>query len=79
MARASDLELPLEQRRCGVWVVDTESGKTVAFVEFQGQVQEIFSVLLLPGAAFPEIADDADLIRRSFVLPDQALRDVPRQ
>jgi uncharacterized protein (TIGR03032 family) len=48
--------LPLEKRRCGVWVVDTETGKTLAFVEFRGEVQEIFSVVVAPGVRFPEIA-----------------------
>ena len=30
------------ERCCGVWVVDLRDGKTVAFLRFEGGVQEIF-------------------------------------
>jgi uncharacterized protein (TIGR03032 family) len=61
---------------CGVWVVDTRSGES-AFVRFSGIVQEIFDVQLLP-YRFPEIAEPGDRqVASSFVLPDDALADVP--
>lgn len=67
-----------EQRCCGVWVIDTTSGATIGFVKFEGAVQEIFDIQLLPGIAYPDILEpDADLIGASFVLSDEARADVP--
>lgn len=69
-----------EERCCGVWVIDIRSGATVGFVKFEGAVQEIFDVQLLPGIVYPDILEpDADLIGASFVLSDEALADVPQQ
>lgn len=42
-------------RKCGVWVVDTRSGDTVAFLDFQASVEEIFDLQLLPGFRSPTI------------------------
>jgi uncharacterized protein (TIGR03032 family) len=68
----------LQERTCGVWVVDLGSGKTVAFVRFEEAVQEIFAVQVVPGMRFPELVHDDDaLIADSFVLPDEALIAVP--
>ena len=69
--------LPLEERRCGVWVVDTRSGQIVAFLRFEAGVQEIFAVQVLPGIRYPEILTDEDThVANSFMLPDEALKDV---
>jgi uncharacterized protein (TIGR03032 family) len=69
--------LPLEQRRCGVWVVDTRSGQIVAFLRFEAGVQEIFAVQVLPGLRFPDVlTDDQPAVANSFMLPDEALADV---
>ena len=58
------------QRRCGVWVVDTGTGATVAFLRFEGAVQEIFDVQLLRGVRWPELVEpDDDLTGSTFVLP----------
>jgi uncharacterized protein (TIGR03032 family) len=66
-----------KQRNCGVWVVDVRNGRTVAFLRFLGDVQEIFAVQVLPGAQFPEIVtDDEKTLSHSFVLPDECLKDV---
>lgn len=68
----------LEERTCGVWVVNIESGQTVAFCRFEEGVQEIFAVELLVGVRFPDLVNhDADLIGRSYVLGDDALGQVP--
>ncbi|WP_228060388.1 MULTISPECIES: TIGR03032 family protein [unclassified Coleofasciculus] len=70
----------LEERICGVWVVNIETGQTVAFLKFEEAVQEIFAVQVLPGIRFPEIIDwDEKLIASSYVLPDEALADVPQE
>ena len=68
----------LEERTCGVWVVNIEIGQVVAFCRFEEGVQEIFAVELLSGSRFPDLVNhDADLIGRSYVLSDSALRQVP--
>ncbi|MCU1591181.1 MAG: hypothetical protein JWP11_2437 [Frankiales bacterium] len=68
------------ERASGVWVVDITTGKTVAFLKFDGIVQEIFDVQLLPGYRYPEIGEpESDLVTSSFVLPDAALADVPER
>ncbi len=67
----------LQERTCGVWVVDLRSGNTAAFVRFEDAVQEIFAVQVLPGVRFPDLIDDEELIADSFVLPDEALGAVP--
>jgi uncharacterized protein (TIGR03032 family) len=70
-------QLEPSERRCGVWVVDTRTGETVAFVRFEGAVQEIFDVQLVPGVRWPEVGEiDSELTAGSFVLPDAAMPDV---
>jgi uncharacterized protein (TIGR03032 family) len=67
-----------QERTCGVWVVDVRSGRTVAFLRFEAAVQEIFAVLVLPGLRFPEVlTEDQERIASSFILPAEALADVP--
>ena len=68
----------LEERTCGVWVVNIETGETVAFCRFEEGVQEIFAVELLAGTRFPDLVNhDPDLVGRSYVLGDEALEQVP--
>jgi uncharacterized protein (TIGR03032 family) len=68
----------LEERTCGVWVLNIETGETVAFCRFEDAVQEIFAVELLAGSLFPDLVNhDVELVGRSYVLDDQALADVP--
>jgi uncharacterized protein (TIGR03032 family) len=67
------------ERTCGVWVVDIRNGQTVAFLKFEDAVQEIFAVSALRGIVFPDlIHDDPEITGHSFVLPDDALREVPQ-
>jgi uncharacterized protein (TIGR03032 family) len=66
------------ERQSGVWVVDLRSGRTVGFLRFSEQVQEIFAVQVLDGIRFPEIMADDDRTTGAFVLPDEALNQVPR-
>ncbi len=70
-------EQALEERLCGVWVVNIETGQTIGFVQFQDAVQEIFAVEIL-SARYPELVnDDRELLAGSFELPESALADVP--
>ena len=52
-------ELPIAkqgiERCCGVWVVDIETGKTVARLMFKGDVHEIFAVSILANTRYPEV------------------------
>ena len=73
--------LPLTQRdeprRCGVWIVDTSTGRTVGFLQFEGSVREVFDVQVV-GARMPELLElDDALLGRSFVLPADAEPLVP--
>ena len=70
--------LPVEERMCGLWVVDTRTTQTVAFLQFKAGVQEVFAVQVLP-VRFPDILSesDDDIAANAFVLPDDALADVP--
>ena len=65
--------LPLTQRgeprRCGVWIIDTSTGQTVGFLQFEGAVREVFDVQVL-GALMPEILElDDALLNGSFIVP----------
>ena len=66
------------ERTCGVCAVDLASGNVVALLRFEDTVQEVFAVQVLPGRRYPDlINDDAEFLENSFVLPDEALGDVP--
>jgi uncharacterized protein (TIGR03032 family) len=68
--------IPVEERRCGVWVVDTRSGQTMGFLHFTGGVQEVFAIQVLP-MRFPDLlTDDHPGVEKAFVLPDDAMADV---
>jgi len=59
-----------EELQCGVWVIDTETGESVGNLTFEGLVQEIFEVALLPGMRYPELIEPgAPLADSAFVLP----------
>ncbi|HKG35534.1 MAG TPA: TIGR03032 family protein [Solirubrobacterales bacterium] len=60
----------VDERLCGVWAVDLESGRIVGFLRFEDLVQEIFDVALLPAVRFPEVAEmGSSAVTRSFSLP----------
>lgn len=69
-----------EDRTCGVWVVDLETGQVVAWLKFEDAVQEIFAVEVLSSARFPDVViDDRAILAGSFILPDQALVDAAQE
>jgi hypothetical protein len=74
-------KIPVEERACGMWVVDTRTGQTAAFLRFEAGVREVFAVQVLPGIAFPDLLNEEqdDHIANSFVLPDEAMADVPKE
>lgn len=68
------------ERNCGVWVVDIRNGQLVGFLKFEDAVQEIFAVSIVSGATYPELINtDKKLVASSFVLPDEALQEVPSE
>jgi uncharacterized protein (TIGR03032 family) len=69
---------PLEERYCGVWVVNIQTGKIIAYVKFEDAVQEIFAVIVLPGMLHPDVInDEPHLIADSFLVPDETMEFVP--
>ncbi|MEO1069698.1 MAG: TIGR03032 family protein, partial [Cyanobacteria bacterium J06638_6] len=67
----------LTERICGVWVVNLDTAKIIAFLQFEDAVQEIFAVQVLVGTRFPELLIDNDgLVDSAYVLPDEALAEV---
>lgn len=67
-----------EERTCGVWVLNTETGETLGFCQFEEGVQEIFAVEVLPGVRFPDLVNhDSEIVGQSYVLGDEALAEVP--
>jgi len=64
-----------QDRKCGVWVVDIETGETVGFLVFSSGVQEIFSVQLVPWS-YPALLDlDDPLLHTSYSIPNDAIKD----
>ncbi len=60
----------LEERLCGVAVLDIRTGKTLGTLRFENIVQEIFDVQVLDGLRYPEIVEpDSDVAGFSFILP----------
>jgi uncharacterized protein (TIGR03032 family) len=58
-----------EPRYCGIWVVDMRSGVIAAFLRFEGAVQEIFGVEILPFVHPEMINECGPVMDSSFVLP----------
>ncbi|MGC1310005.1 MAG: TIGR03032 family protein [Phormidesmis sp.] len=73
--------LPLTERQetriCGVWVVNIETGQTLAHLKFESGVEEIFAVQALRGICFPEVMPEGEaLVGKSYALPPSALAEV---
>lgn len=69
-------DLPLEQRSSGIWIVDLRNGKIAGYVKFEDAVQEIFAVQVLKRKYPDVIVEVGPHLSSSFVLPDEALKDV---
>ena len=67
----------LPERCCGVWVVDLRDARPVAFLRFEGTVQEIFDVQVLHGIRYPEIVLLPQVeAATTYVIPDEAWPDL---
>jgi uncharacterized protein (TIGR03032 family) len=70
----------LEERICGVWIVNIETGETLGNVQFTSGVEEIFAVKIFRNAKFPEVLGlDDKLLFTSFMIPEKDLKDVAQQ
>jgi len=70
-------DVPLSERCCGVWVVNIQTGQTIAYLKFEDAVQEVFAVTVAPNKRYPDVIDEHDeRINGSFILPDEALAQV---
>jgi uncharacterized protein (TIGR03032 family) len=67
-----------DERNCGVWVVDTQTGAIVGLLRFRGAVQEIFDVKVLPGITWPTMVSDPDVLASSFVLSPSAMEQLAK-
>jgi len=60
-------------RDSGVWVVDLNTERVVAFLKFTAGIQEVFSVCVLP-SRFPDVLPGDDpLTQQTYVLRDELL------
>ena len=67
-----------EDRTCGVWVLNIETGETLGFCRFEEGVQEIFAVEAMAGMRFPDLVNhDPKIVGSAYVLSDEALSSVP--
>jgi len=63
-----------QERQCGIYIVDIEAQQVLGFVVFSGEVQEIFSVQILP-ASLPVIMEMEDpLLRSTYSIPEESLK-----
>ncbi len=69
--------LAADDRTCGVCAIDLTTGRVAALLRFEGGVQEVFAVTVLPGRRYPElVTDDEALLENSFVVPTDCLDEV---
>ncbi len=68
------LNTRVEEKRCGVAVVDVIARKQVGLLEFKTVVDEVFDVQLIR-ARWPEVVDvESGLLATSYLLPSASLR-----
>ena len=65
----------LEERICGVYVVNIETGNIIGFIRFEGDVEEIFAVQVLQHT-FPELLERHDeLLKTTYMVPEDQVRE----
>src|SRR4051812_30639152 len=69
--------LTTDERTCGVCAIDLTTGRVAGLLRFDGGVQEVFAVTVLPGRRYPDlINDDETLLENTFVVPTECLDEV---
>ena len=67
----------VRERKCGVWIVDIETGHIAGFLRFEGDVEEVFDVQMMPGMRRPDLLEPDDaIIENSFLLSEDAIKFV---
>lgn len=67
----------LEERICGMYICNIETGKIIGLIRFEGDVEEIFAVQVLHNTTYPELLPHNDsLLMNTWVLPDESLKDI---
>lgn len=62
-----------QDRKCGIWIVDTETGANTGYLVFTSGVQEIFAVQCLP-MKYPALLDfDNKLLDTTYSVPSSVL------
>jgi uncharacterized protein (TIGR03032 family) len=69
----------LQERISGVWVIDIRTGQTVASLQFEMPIEEVFALQVLPEIRSPEVVLDDRRISESFILPTEELKAMPTQ
>lgn len=65
-----------EERACGVWIVDTETGAVAGSLKFKGAIQEIFDVKLVPNTTWATILEPENLTAKAYHLPQSVLANL---
>lgn len=69
----------LEERICGVYVVNLQTGKLAGFIRFEGDVAEIFAVQLLHNQTFPELLEkSSELLNSTYMIPAGSMNHVDK-
>ncbi|WP_370305190.1 TIGR03032 family protein [Sinimarinibacterium flocculans] len=67
----------VDDRICGIWVIDVNREQVIGFLRFKSGVQEVFGVSVLPGIRYPEVLPtDHGLVATAYGLPDEAMAEV---
>ncbi len=61
------------ERKCGVWIIDINTGKTVSRLEFTSGVRELFAIEVVPTRSLHLLDVDDENMLNTFVLNQQAL------
>jgi len=64
-----------QDRKCGIWVVDIETGQSVAWLAFTTGVQEIFAVQCLPMRYPALLGLDDKLLDTSYSVPSSVIAE----
>lgn len=67
-----------QERACGVWIVDTETGKVAGSMKFKGAIQEIFDVKLVPHTTWATILEPENLTAKAYHLPQIVLGNLAK-
>lgn len=76
LALDENLRQQRQTARCGLMIVDLNTGQTVEWLELEGRIEELYDVVMLPGVARPTALGlkNDDLRRNAWALEDGQLR-----